>query len=103
MNMDSAIAAESGTKIAITQLLPPTIRRITKPRASMTSNNGRRGATPDRKSTRLNPVTNAHLVCRLLLEKKKKNKKHNHDKQKQENIRQHTQQHKQNSTTRVQY
>src|SRR3546814_7932265 len=28
----------------------------------------------DRKSTRLNPVTNAHLVCRLLLEKK--NKKH---------------------------
>src|SRR3546814_20148998 len=27
---------------------------------------------PDRKSTRLNPVTNAHLVCRLLLEKKQK-------------------------------
>src|SRR3546814_5037988 len=26
----------------------------------------------DRKSTRLNPVTNAHLVCRLLLEKKNK-------------------------------
>src|SRR3546814_4387623 len=26
----------------------------------------------DRKSTRLNPVTNAHLVCRLLLETKKK-------------------------------
>src|SRR3546814_7562763 len=26
--------------------------------------------TRDRKSTRLNPVTNAHLVCRLLLEKK---------------------------------
>src|SRR3546814_1184601 len=26
----------------------------------------------DRKSTRLNPVTNAQLVCRLLLEKKKK-------------------------------
>src|SRR3546814_10218190 len=25
----------------------------------------------DRKSTRLNPVTNAHLVCRRLLEKKK--------------------------------
>src|SRR3546814_7683157 len=25
----------------------------------------------DRKSTRLNPVTNAHLVCRLLLEKNK--------------------------------
>src|SRR3546814_9994178 len=39
---------------------------------------GRRGAPPeivdpDRKSTRLNPVTNAHLVCRLLLAKKKKN------------------------------
>src|SRR3546814_8503115 len=28
-------------------------------------------APADRKSTRLNPVTNAHLVCRLLLEKKK--------------------------------
>src|SRR3546814_3350263 len=28
----------------------------------------------DRKSTRLNPVTNAHLVCRLLLEKKNKKK-----------------------------
>src|SRR3546814_6505574 len=28
----------------------------------------------DRKSTRLNPVTNAHLVCRLLLEKKKTKK-----------------------------
>src|SRR3546814_9141710 len=27
----------------------------------------------DRKSTRLNSVTNAHLVCRLLLEKKKSN------------------------------
>src|SRR3546814_1002247 len=27
----------------------------------------------DRKSTRLNSVTNAHLVCRLLLEKKNKN------------------------------
>src|SRR3546814_6740016 len=29
----------------------------------------------DRKSTRRTPVTNAHLVCRLLLEKKKNNKK----------------------------
>src|SRR3546814_9236352 len=28
----------------------------------------------DRKSTRLNPVTNAHLVCRLLLEKKNRKK-----------------------------
>src|SRR3546814_9380382 len=31
--------------------------------------------TPDRKSTRRTPVTNAHLVCRLLLDKKKKIKK----------------------------
>src|SRR3546814_3581252 len=32
------------------------------------------GATMvDRKSTRLTPVTNAHLVCRLLLEKNKTN------------------------------
>src|SRR3546814_4053110 len=30
-------------------------------------------ADEDRKSTRLNPVTNAHIVCRLLLEKQKKN------------------------------
>src|SRR3546814_2045609 len=28
----------------------------------------------DRKSTRLNSITNAHLVCRLLLEKKKQTK-----------------------------
>src|SRR3546814_6595017 len=33
----------------------------------------------DRKSTRLTPVTNAHLVCRLLLEKKKKKINHNVD------------------------
>src|SRR3546814_1177222 len=32
---------------------------------------GSRGIV-DRKSTRLNSITNAHLVCRLLLEKKKK-------------------------------
>src|SRR3546814_2635685 len=32
------------------------------------------GRQRDRKSTRLTPVTNAHLVCRLLLEKKKNNK-----------------------------
>src|SRR3546814_3984698 len=33
----------------------------------------------DRKSTRLTPVTNAHLVCRLLLEKKKnKDTNNNH-------------------------
>src|SRR3546814_1301692 len=31
------------------------------------------GAEVDRKSTRLNSITNAHLVCRLLLEKKKTN------------------------------
>src|SRR3546814_2895968 len=33
------------------------------------------GARQDRKSTRLNSSTNAHLVCRLLLEQKKQNKK----------------------------
>src|SRR3546814_1966794 len=33
---------------------------------------GNRGCGRDRKSTRLTPVTNAHLVCRLLLETKKK-------------------------------
>src|SRR3546814_5273743 len=30
----------------------------------------------DRKSTRLTPVTNAHLVCRLLLEKKNNQQQH---------------------------
>src|SRR3546814_7702016 len=44
--------------------------------ASVPSNNVHqssrlRPAKIDRKSTRLNPVTNAQLVCRLLLEKKK--------------------------------
>src|ERR1051326_5550179 len=33
---------------------------------------GRRAAQTDRKSTRLTPVTFLYLVCRLLLEKKKK-------------------------------
>src|SRR3546814_2153496 len=32
----------------------------------------RKPKCPDRKSTRLTPVTNAHLVCRLLLAKNKK-------------------------------
>src|SRR3546814_9518392 len=31
------------------------------------------GGGEDRRSTRRTPVTNAHLVCRLLLEKKKSN------------------------------
>src|SRR3546814_10218143 len=34
-----------------------------------------RGRVPDRKSTRLNSVTNAQLVCRLRLEKKKHKRK----------------------------
>src|SRR3546814_4585179 len=36
--------------------------------------NGASARTQDRKSTRRTPVTNAHLVCRLLLEKKKHKK-----------------------------
>src|SRR3546814_1902796 len=35
------------------------------------------GPLLDRKSTRLTPVTNAHIVCRLLLEKKKNRPPHN--------------------------
>src|SRR3546814_5904016 len=55
----------------------------------------------DRKSTRLTPVTNAHLVCRLLLEKKKlsnslsvrstKSTAHNNNKHFQDNITQKNQ------------
>src|SRR3546814_5382635 len=46
--------------------------RMIEPRAGERAGEVRdhRGAG-DRKSTRLNSVTNAHLVCRLLLEKKK--------------------------------
>src|SRR3546814_6516858 len=36
------------------------------------ANNNPSNLQTDRKSKRLNPVTNAHLVCRLLLEKKHK-------------------------------
>src|SRR3546814_5129634 len=36
-------------------------------------------AAGDRKSTRLTPVTNAHLVCRLLLAKKKNTLQKNTD------------------------
>src|SRR3546814_8486727 len=39
---------------------------------------GRSAAAIDRKSTRLNSITHAHLVCRLLLEKKKKQSKSTH-------------------------
>src|SRR3546814_8001699 len=37
----------------------------------------RQKCVSDRKSTRLTPVTNEHLVCRLLLAKKKHNKQGN--------------------------
>src|SRR3546814_3395653 len=50
------------------QSIPVYITRPTLPPGA----DGDRILTIDRKSTRLNPVTNAHLVCRLLLEKKKK-------------------------------
>src|SRR3546814_2665689 len=47
-----------------------------------------RKTMPDRKSTRLNSITNAHLVCRLLLEKKKQKNQddaHTSNKQKEHN------------------
>src|SRR3546814_3735039 len=50
----------------------------------------------DRKSTRLNPVTNAHLVCRLLLEKKKNKKttnKDNHNMRTKRNIHKNGKEH----------
>src|SRR3546814_5685328 len=39
---------------------------------------GTRALAEDRKSTRLNSITNAHLVCRLLLEKKNQHKPASH-------------------------
>src|SRR3546814_1899800 len=45
----------------------------------------------DRKSTRLNSITNAHLVCRLLLEKKN-----------QKNVRKHTQNQKEQNDNNLQ-
>src|SRR3546814_6318490 len=46
--------------------------RAAGPRRRRGAGDGERDGAGDRKSTRLNSVTNAHLVCRLLLEKKKK-------------------------------
>src|SRR3546814_10334713 len=51
--------------------------RLPFPDSARTRRWKRRRAGTDRKSTRLNPVTNAHLVCRLLLEKKKQVRKNN--------------------------
>src|SRR3546814_5439846 len=47
-------------------------RRAPRPRRPRSTT----AACRDRKSTRLTPVTNAHLVCRLLLEKKNRKLKH---------------------------
>src|SRR3546814_10887200 len=47
-------------------------RIIEQPYVRIDSRRSETGEKPlDRKSPRLTPVTNAHLVCRLLLEKKK--------------------------------
>src|SRR3546814_7971119 len=53
------------------------VRHATRRAARQLGPEGELGlvADQDRKSTRLTPVTNAHLVCRLLLEKKKDTKK----------------------------
>src|SRR3546814_2256553 len=48
------------------------VHRQPGPRSEQIFDPVRPNAQVDRKSTRLTPVTNAHLVCRLLLEKKKK-------------------------------
>src|SRR3546814_2785578 len=43
--------------------------------AALAGRTGTRAVQADRKSTRLNSSTNAHLVCRLLLEKKNRTAK----------------------------
>src|SRR3546814_8304421 len=62
--LDESKAAGSGSENVFTM-----VRRIGKAKAHLAADYA---VQLDRKSTRLNPVTNAHLVCRLLLEKKKK-------------------------------
>src|SRR3546814_2228264 len=62
--IDPAIAAAGDIDTA------KTVLRTASGKLCLISNS-RRSGYGDRKSTRLNPVTNAHLVCRLLLEKKK--------------------------------
>src|SRR3546814_5600547 len=46
-------------------------RSVLKRKSSVSASSSEPAGSVDRKSTRLTPVTNAHLVCRLLLEKKK--------------------------------
>src|SRR3546814_8362054 len=64
----AASSAVIRTRAAAPSLIPLALAAVTVPSFLKA---GRTAETLDRKSTRLNPVTNAHLVCRLLLEKKK--------------------------------
>src|SRR3546814_7445736 len=70
VSADASSADASSADASISRVASPMVQRQLQPAASQSV------AGIDRKSTRLNPVTNAHLVCRLLLEKK--NKKNNH-------------------------
>src|SRR3546814_6986034 len=59
-----------GAKMSVESMGPPPVQR---PRLEAVAEPA--VDEEDRKSTRLNPVTNAQLVCRLLLEKNKKQRK----------------------------
>src|SRR3546814_5735939 len=52
----------------------PALGEPVAPTFELFADDGGHGREEDRKSTRLNSVTNAHLVCRLLLEKKNNKK-----------------------------
>src|SRR3546814_4384243 len=68
----------AGSDVGVVTALPTRMGSIALPRLEMPGilanargcRAPRHDATLDRKSTRLNSVTNAHLVCRLLLEQK---------------------------------
>src|SRR3546814_10315400 len=68
-----AIAAALGVAVEIHPEARAMLLAYYETRGGLTEARLRMARAPDRKSTRLTPVTNAHIVCRLLLAKKKTN------------------------------
>src|SRR3546814_1556195 len=74
---ETPVESTAGVKANLNGDVEPTVhaRRFAvetdASRDALLTDFGKETLQEDRKSTRLTPVTNAHLVCRLLLEKKK--------------------------------